>query len=218
LESATCGGRGSLIVGLVGVHFALKEIRPETRSANPVHPRRRRRNNTCPLLASLISSHAPPCLSLTSSPSVSLPSTFSSNPSSHSPHVPLTPSLTLSHTSYHPLSPTRLKTVDEYYSGANNTIQHAWVRGIINSVVLSLTQNPDRQFTYVEQAFFQRWWREQDEPMRAVCRTLVKNGQLTFVNGGWCMHDEAATHFVGEWKRRGRREERTEGEERRGER
>ena len=82
------------------------------------------------------------------------------------------------------------KTVDEYYSGANNTIQHAWVRSIINSVVLSLTQNPARQFTYVEQAFFQRWWREQDDTMRATCRDLVKRGQLTFVNGGWCMHDE----------------------------
>jgi len=27
-------------------------------------------------------------------------------------------------------------------------------------------------------------------------RELVKNDQLNFVNGGWCMHDEAATHYV----------------------
>jgi len=28
-------------------------------------------------------------------------------------------------------------------------------------------------------------------------KALVNNGQLSFVNGGWCMHDEAATHFMG---------------------
>ena len=49
-----------------------------------------------------------------------------------------------------------LKTVDEYYSGANNTIQHAAVRNIISAVVTSLHKNPERKFTYVEQAFFQR--------------------------------------------------------------
>jgi len=28
-------------------------------------------------------------------------------------------------------------------------------------------------------------------------RYLVANKQLSFANGGWCMHDEAATHFMG---------------------
>ena len=90
-----------------------------------------------------------------------------------------------------------LKTVDEYYSGANNSIQHAAVRNIISSVVTSLQKDPARQFTYVEQAFFQRWWREQNNQTRDTTRALVKAGQLTFVNGGWCMHDEAATHYIG---------------------
>ena len=89
-----------------------------------------------------------------------------------------------------------LKTVDEYYSGTNNTIQHAAVRNILNAVTSSLRQNPDRKFTYVEQAFFQRWWRELSPDEQNATRKLVADNQLNFVNGGWCMHDEAATHYV----------------------
>ena len=90
-----------------------------------------------------------------------------------------------------------LKTVDEYYSGANNSIQHAGVRNILNAIQNGLAKDPKRTFTYVEQAFFQRWWREQDSASRELTRKQVANGQLVFVNGGWCMHDEAATHYVG---------------------
>jgi len=90
-----------------------------------------------------------------------------------------------------------LKTVDQYYTGLNaSTIQNAKVHMIINSVVTSLQKNPDRKFTYVEQAFFQRWWRDADEEDREICRNLVKNGQLVFTNGGWCMHDEATPHYL----------------------
>src|SRR4051812_3117889 len=46
----------------------------------------------------------------------------------------------------------------------------------------------------VEQAFFQMWWARQPESIRDQVRGLVKNGQLEFINGGWCMHDEANTH------------------------
>ncbi len=28
-------------------------------------------------------------------------------------------------------------------------------------------------------------------------RKLIKNKQLSFANGGWCMHDEATTHYIG---------------------
>lgn len=89
-----------------------------------------------------------------------------------------------------------LKTVDQYFTNSNNSIQVAGVRQILNSVVAQLSLNPSRQFTYVEQAFFQRWYRELDASERANVKKLVANGQLTFVNGGWCMHDEAATHYV----------------------
>lgn len=41
--------------------------------------------------------------------------------------------------------------------GANNTIQHAGVQYIIDSVLAALERNPDRRFIYVEQAFLSRW-------------------------------------------------------------
>ena len=76
----------------------------------------------------------------------------------------------------------------EYYEGE--------VRSIINTVVESLSRNPARRFMYVEQAFVQRWWREQNDTQRALAQRLVAAGQLEFVNGGWAMHDEASTHYV----------------------
>ncbi|CAL0331922.1 unnamed protein product [Lupinus luteus] len=61
-----------------------------------------------------------------------------------------------------------LKTVDQYYVGSNQNIQ----------------------------AFFHRWWVEQSLETQAQVRKLVDSGQLEFVNGGWCMHDEATTHYI----------------------
>ena len=89
-----------------------------------------------------------------------------------------------------------LKTVDQYYMGANNSLQHAGVQYVLDSVVTSLAANPDRTFVYVEQAFFQRWWRQQTAVTQNFVRTLVSNGQLEFINGGWCMHDEATTFYT----------------------
>ncbi|KAI9166079.1 hypothetical protein LWI28_025899 [Acer negundo] len=55
-----------------------------------------------------------------------------------------------------------LKTVDQYYVGANNSIQGACVENVLDSVVEALRRDANRKF----------------------------------VNGGWCMHDEAATHYI----------------------
>ena len=81
-----------------------------------------------------------------------------------------------------------LSTVDQYY------YQH--VQHIITSVVQGLKRVPERKFVYVEQAYFQRWWRQQNEDIHNLTRHLVHSGQLEFANGGWCMHDEATTHYV----------------------
>jgi alpha-mannosidase len=46
-------------------------------------------------------------------------------------------------------------------------------------------------------AYFTMWWKEQSPSMKDKVKELVKNHQLSFANGGWCMHDEATTHFMG---------------------
>ncbi|KAL3512072.1 hypothetical protein ACH5RR_024789 [Cinchona calisaya] len=89
-----------------------------------------------------------------------------------------------------------LKTVDQYYVGSNNSIQGACVQNVLDSLIPALLADKNRKFIYVEQAFFQRWWRDQSPDMQNVVRELVNVGQLEFINGGWCMHDEAATHYI----------------------
>ncbi|CAI9110953.1 OLC1v1011064C1 [Oldenlandia corymbosa var. corymbosa] len=89
-----------------------------------------------------------------------------------------------------------LKTIDQYYVGSNNTIQGACVENVLDSVIMSLRRDPNRKFIYVEMAFFNRWWRTQSAEIQQQVRELVDSGQLEFVNGGWCMHDEATTHYI----------------------
>ena len=89
-----------------------------------------------------------------------------------------------------------LKTVDQYYVGLNKTIDSSVVQYILHTVIDELQANPQRKFMYVEQAFFQRFWQQQTDARKADIQQLVKNKQLEFVNGGWCMHDEATTHYV----------------------
>nr|CAH0110923.1 unnamed protein product [Daphnia galeata] len=89
-----------------------------------------------------------------------------------------------------------LKTVDQYYYGSRTGIQKAGVQYILDSVVEELQSNPERRFIYVEMAFFWQWWEEQSESTRDVVRDLVSQGRLEFINGGWCMNDEATTHYV----------------------
>ena len=49
---------------------------------------------------------------------------------------------------------------------ANNSIQHAAVKYILDTVVEELGKNKDRKFIYVEIAFFTRWWNEQNDDIK----------------------------------------------------
>eukprot|EP00357_Protocruzia_adherens_P000608 CAMPEP_0115005768 /NCGR_PEP_ID=MMETSP0216-20121206/20086_1 /TAXON_ID=223996 /ORGANISM="Protocruzia adherens, Strain Boccale" /LENGTH=1013 /DNA_ID=CAMNT_0002372193 /DNA_START=50 /DNA_END=3091 /DNA_ORIENTATION=- len=88
-----------------------------------------------------------------------------------------------------------LKTVDQYFYGDKNDIQHAGVQYILDTVVRALADNPQRRFVYVEMGFFKRWWDEQDDVIRSLVRGLIKNGQLEFANAGWTMNDESDIYY-----------------------
>ena len=88
-----------------------------------------------------------------------------------------------------------LKTVDQYYSGTNLSIDPAGVKYILDTVVQELQRDVRRTFIYVEIAFFARWWNEQDDTTKDIVKKLVSSGQLEFINGGWCMNDEAGPDY-----------------------
>ncbi|KAF5186529.1 Alpha-mannosidase [Thalictrum thalictroides] len=89
-----------------------------------------------------------------------------------------------------------LKTIDQYYVGSNNSIQGACVQNVLDSVVQALLADKNRKFIYVELAFFQRWWNDQSPVIQDTVKQLVTSGQLEFINGGMCMHDEASPHYI----------------------
>ena len=74
-----------------------------------------------------------------------------------------------------------LKTVDQYYVGANNSIRGACVQNVIDSVISSLLEDKNRKFIYVEIAFFQRWWRQQSPALKIKVKEMVASGQLEFM-------------------------------------
>ena len=82
-------------------------------------------------------------------------------------------------------------TFEEYFYG----IHQDGVQYIIDNSVSELLKDPKRKFIYVEMAFFELWWSEQNDAMKEDVRKLVKNGQLEFINAGWCMNDEAAAYY-----------------------
>ncbi|XP_075661819.1 putative alpha-mannosidase At5g13980 [Castanea sativa] len=89
-----------------------------------------------------------------------------------------------------------LKTVDQYYVGSNNTIKGGCVQDVLDSIVPALLADKNRKFIFIEQAFFQRWWRDQSEEVQSIVKQLVSSGQLELINGGMCMHDEATAHYI----------------------
>jgi hypothetical protein len=86
-----------------------------------------------------------------------------------------------------------LWTVDQYYEGTGGAPMS--VKRILDNFVLSLNDRPDRTFIYVEMAFFTKWYKEQKEEVKLQVKKLLKEGRFEFINGGYVMHDEAASYY-----------------------
>ena len=94
------------------------------------------------------------------------------------------------------------KTVEQYFYGYNESIDaRGRVQDIITTSIAALLEQPARTFVWTESKFLHMWWNEMKTRNRTVLhddlRYLIATQQWSFVNGGWCMHDEASTHYVG---------------------
>ncbi|MCO5588524.1 hypothetical protein L7F22_059580 [Adiantum nelumboides] len=75
-----------------------------------------------------------------------------------------------------------LRTVEEYYLERS--------RRILSTIVQALLKDKKRKFIWEEMSYLERWWRDASEAEKRDFTTLVKNGQLEIVGGGWVMNDE----------------------------
>ncbi|KAL5264156.1 hypothetical protein ACHWQZ_G005288 [Mnemiopsis leidyi] len=88
-------------------------------------------------------------------------------------------------------------TIHYRHSDRTTSVQCTFqVQYIIDTVIEQLVKDPKKKFIYVEVAFFKRWWEEQDKETRQQVKNLVTGGQLEFINGGYCMNDEASVHYT----------------------
>ena len=91
-----------------------------------------------------------------------------------------------------------MKTADDYFTGINgNSLKlHTAVYHIYTNVVMELKRNPQRKFSVCEVGFLNRWLDNIDDGLYSDFISLVNNGQIELVCGGWVQPDEAATHYV----------------------
>jgi len=86
-----------------------------------------------------------------------------------------------------------LWTLEQYYSGTGGA--SVSVKNILDNFVDSLYHNKERTFTYVEMAFFTKWYKSQTELVKSKVKQLIKEKRFEFINGGYVMHDEATSYY-----------------------
>ncbi|XP_074661224.1 alpha-mannosidase 2-like [Tubulanus polymorphus] len=80
-----------------------------------------------------------------------------------------------------------LKTFERYY--------YDQTQKIFENMLVKLKEDPRRKFIYAEMSFLSMWWSETTEIKRQTMKSLIRNGQLEIVTGGWVMTDEANSHY-----------------------
>ena len=86
-----------------------------------------------------------------------------------------------------------LWTLDDYFMGTDDC--KVSVKRILDNMVVSLSNNKDRKFSYVEMSFFKKWYDTQTDKIKQKVKDFIKEGRLEIINGGWVMHDEAGTYY-----------------------
>lgn len=66
---------------------------------------------------------------------------------------------------------------------------------MFSQVIKGLSQDSKRTHALAEIAYFKRWFLDATEQEQEQTRTLLKNGQLEIVNGGWIQNDEALPYY-----------------------
>ncbi|XP_040842072.1 alpha-mannosidase 2 isoform X1 [Ochotona curzoniae] len=80
-----------------------------------------------------------------------------------------------------------LKTFNDYFRDKTQYI--------FNNMVLKLKEDSGRKFIWSEISYFSKWWDMIDTQKKDVVKSLLENGQLEMVTGGWVMTDEATSHY-----------------------
>lgn len=86
-----------------------------------------------------------------------------------------------------------LNTFQEYFDGKGDL--NISVSNILDNMLYSLNEKLDRTFIYVEVAYFEKWYTNCTDDKKQQVKELIKEGRLEFINGGYVMHDEAASYF-----------------------
>lgn len=81
----------------------------------------------------------------------------------------------------------RHQTIDEYLVIFTNST--------LNLMLERLKKWPDMTFIWAEVSFFKMWWDRLDSAKKMDVKSLINQGRLEIVNGGYVMPDEANTHY-----------------------
>ncbi|CAG9324133.1 MAN2A2_7 [Blepharisma stoltei] len=80
-----------------------------------------------------------------------------------------------------------LHTIDWYYQNK--------VKSIFHTITTLLAEDKDRKIVWSETSYLKMWMEGQDLEMQEAMKSLIKNGQIEIVGGGYVQNDEANTDF-----------------------